>query len=395
MNELISIIIPVYNSEKYLKDCLNSVIKQTYKNIEIIVINDGSTDGTLHICKKMQEKDNRIKVYSNSTNKGVTFSRKKGLQEAKGAYIGFVDSDDWIEKNMYENLYHIIKKDNCQIVCSAIYKNYESKEYKECDKFSEGVYAINDYILNNMICFGNTNEYGIRYSNCNKLFLAEIIKKVYEEIDDDILYFEDSVATWLSIINSNKISITHEAYYHYRRNIVSASHKGSEKYYIAISKAFYLFKNKIDKIPHSKEIEKKIDKKMTEAIVNGLNGYYNFYQKNICCKYYIPYNLELYLDKKIILYGAGKVGQDYYKQLSKIVSDEKNIVWVDKDRILQNEIVYSPEVIKKMDYDLIMIAVLSEKIAEDIRKQLIELGTPNEKIWWKKPTNLVDLITMV
>ena len=109
MNKLISIIIPVYNVEKYLEDCLNSVVNQTYKNLEIILIDDGSTDNSGKICDLYAKKDNRI-VVIHKENAGVSSARNVGLKIAKGLYIGFVDPDDYIAEDMYEILYQNIIK---------------------------------------------------------------------------------------------------------------------------------------------------------------------------------------------------------------------------------------------------------------------------------------------
>ena len=109
----VSIIIPVYNVEKYLDKCLKSVLNQTYKNIEIIVINDGSTDNSLKICKKY--KDKRI-VLIDKENGGVSSARNKGLELASGKYITFVDSDDWLELDAIENMVSFIEKENVDFV---------------------------------------------------------------------------------------------------------------------------------------------------------------------------------------------------------------------------------------------------------------------------------------
>ena len=101
---MISVIIPIYNVEKYLTKCIESVINQTYKNLEIILVNDGSTDNSKEIIDKYSSIDSRIKVI-NKKNGGLSDARNVGIELAKGEYITFLDSDDWIELNMYEKLY--------------------------------------------------------------------------------------------------------------------------------------------------------------------------------------------------------------------------------------------------------------------------------------------------
>ena len=110
MNDLISVILNVYNGEKYINKCIDSVINQTYKNIEILVINDGSTDNTVNIVKKY--KDKRIKLINNKKNLGLALSRNVGIDNAKGRYLYFVDIDDFILEDTIEYLYKLIKKYN-------------------------------------------------------------------------------------------------------------------------------------------------------------------------------------------------------------------------------------------------------------------------------------------
>lgn len=121
----ISIIVPVYNTEDYLEKCLNSLITQTIQDIEIICVNDGSSDGSLNILKEFERKDTRIKVI-NQPNLGVSCARNNAMKIAQGEYIGFVDSDDWVEKNFYEKLYNAAIAYKCDIACGEIFRPTEN-----------------------------------------------------------------------------------------------------------------------------------------------------------------------------------------------------------------------------------------------------------------------------
>src|SRR5690554_80942 len=124
--ELISIIVPVYNVEKYIDRCMKSIFSQSYQNIEIILINDGSTDNSGSLCDTYLNNNSKIKVI-HKTNGGVSSARNVGLELAEGEYIGFVDPDDWIEPSMYESMYNNIKKNNSEIcICNYIINNSES-----------------------------------------------------------------------------------------------------------------------------------------------------------------------------------------------------------------------------------------------------------------------------
>lgn len=125
-DKLITIIIPVYNVEKYLRECIDSVIAQTYKNLEIILVDDGSIDKSGEICDEYSKKDSRIRVI-HKKNGGLSDARNVALDIAKGEYIGFIDSDDYIEKDMFETLYKLAEKYHAEISSISFYKILENK----------------------------------------------------------------------------------------------------------------------------------------------------------------------------------------------------------------------------------------------------------------------------
>ena len=127
MDKLVSVIIPAYNAEKYIEQCVNSVIKQTYKQLEIIIVNDGSKDSTLEVLEKLKSKDARI-VVLNQKNKGLPAARNAGLKSCKGDYVFFLDSDDWIELSCIDTLMNIELENNVDIVFFDYFKSYNNQE---------------------------------------------------------------------------------------------------------------------------------------------------------------------------------------------------------------------------------------------------------------------------
>ena len=206
----ISVIVPVYNVEKYLDKCLTSLIKQTYKNFEIIVINDGSIDNSLAICNKY---DN-VKVYDYK-NAGVAHARNVGIKKATGDYLLFVDSDDYIDEKLLENLNEFLKKNDCDIVCFDMYKVVNN---------------VNTYYhTSNSLVKDNIKRYIIGDSGpCNKL----IKKKLFNNLKFmEKIYYEDLATMPILALYTNKIEFLEEPLYYYvqRDNSIMHQKKFSEK----------------------------------------------------------------------------------------------------------------------------------------------------------------------
>lgn len=181
MKDLISIIVPVYNVEEYLVECLDSIVKQSYSNIEIIIVDDGSTDGSGKICKEYLKKDNRIKYYKKK-NGGLSSARNYGIKKSSGKYLSFIDSDDVISYNMIEILYKELINNSCDIsVCK--YKIFTNKFIVNNDSYNVDIMYQDEYIKNLML------DYKISSHSCNKLFnrklfndIKFIVGKKYEDI---------------------------------------------------------------------------------------------------------------------------------------------------------------------------------------------------------------------
>lgn len=207
--EKVSIIVPVYNTEDYLAACIESILKQSYKNIELILINDGSTDLSGIICDDYLNKDSRVKV-KHKPNGGQSSARNMGIDIATGSYIGFVDSDDWIHESMYDKLIrHAVENKSDIVACNfnVMHKNGEFSLYTsnamnvEFDRDD----AMKEIYTNKILTF----------SPCNKIYRNEIFK--YLRFKDGII-LEDMDIAYRLINTSNKVSYLKEGLYYYRYN---------------------------------------------------------------------------------------------------------------------------------------------------------------------------------
>lgn len=200
---MISIIVPVYNVEPYLCQSIESILSQTYKNLEIILIDDGSFDRCGEICDIYAGKDNRIRVI-HTTNKGLSAARNLGIREAKGEFIGFVDSDDWIESDMYEDLLNYIEDYSADISACGFW--YEFGDYQTIYHLSENKYD------------GITSLYALiegRINNSvwNKLFKKDIFKNV---LFPEGKCFEDIAIMHLAFNHAKRVVCNSASKYHYR-----------------------------------------------------------------------------------------------------------------------------------------------------------------------------------
>ena len=236
MNNLISVIIPAYNAEQYIERCLESVVKQTYKNLEIIVVDDGSTDNTGDICEQYAKRDKRILVI-HQQNKGLTRSRKVGITLSKGEYIGFVDSDDWIDEDMYEYLYQNMLKFDAQVVTSGRYLEFNGRSTKIPDSVKPGIYhpLNNKYFCQNMIYDEDDILWGITPNFWNKLFKKQHLIGFQQNVDDNITYGEDDACVYPCMAFAETVCVTEKCFYHYWRHEDSMSASSDDNYFTRIN----------------------------------------------------------------------------------------------------------------------------------------------------------------
>lgn len=215
-SDLISVIIPVYNVEKYLSKCVNSIINQTYKKLEIILVDDGSLDTSGTICDEFWRKDERILVI-HQENKGGGYARNVGLEKAKGKYISFIDSDDYIAPNMYEQLIDIFEKENADIVeCEFVEVN--DSEYL-FSKANEGM-CLKQFSTKQALK-ENISDHYFRQLIWNKLYRKDIIGNIRFPVNTKI---DDEFFTYKVIGNARKLVHCDEKMYAYRQHANSVMH---------------------------------------------------------------------------------------------------------------------------------------------------------------------------
>lgn len=227
-NLQLSIIVPVYNTAEYLVQCIESILSQEYENFELILVDDGSTDNSLVICERYQNRDARIKII-HKENGGLISAKKAGLKVAEGQYVGFVDSDDWIDPNMYSCLMKAALVNNVDVAIGDNVIEYPDYTSKVKQGILPGLYQekdLVDYIYPNLIFKENDYELGISPSLCTKVFKRDLIVKYQNKVNETIKAGEDAACTYPCLLEAKSIVYIENCYsYHYRIHAASMTHK--------------------------------------------------------------------------------------------------------------------------------------------------------------------------
>ena len=234
-NDLISIIVPVYNTEQYLKKCVMSICQQTYSNIEIILVDDGSKDTSGILCDELAELDKRIKVI-HKINGGVSSARNIGISKARGSYIAFVDSDDFCELDMYERLLYAINKYDSDIAMCAFSDFCDSRKQIRKEPLREGYYnkiQIRKDIILNMVGSPKTKPKcaPIMGALWRCLFKRELIIKPKCITMQNIRIAEDLLFEVEYLVRCNSAVVINIPLYNYRNNSNSATHRYMKNFY--------------------------------------------------------------------------------------------------------------------------------------------------------------------
>ena len=221
MSPELSIIVPVYNVEHYLPQCIESILNQTFTDFELILIDDGSPDRCPQICDKYAQKDRRI-VVIHQENAGVSAARNAGVKIAKGKYIGFVDSDDWVDLNLLAEVKDILNKYNPEIISFNVMLEYSNRQEKQQNSIPDGYYGkreLEEKIYPIMLYNRNENFYnfGIYPSVSNKIFARHLIEKNHCK-DGRITMGEDAACTYASLLEAESLYMMPQFFYHYRQN---------------------------------------------------------------------------------------------------------------------------------------------------------------------------------
>jgi len=227
----LSIIVTIYNGERYLNKCIDSILAQTYTDFELVLVDDGSRDGSLEICREYEKIDPRI-VVLHKENEGLVAARKSGVSVAKGEYIGFVDCDDFIDTDMYSKLMEPAQEHESDIVVGGLVLDYSDHTVKKYNAIPAGYYGESDMrseIVSRMLTYSGFLEFGIIPGVVVKVFKKEILEKALSKVPDNINIGEDVSITAHAFGAASSVSIIPSASYHYVQYEGSMIHKFNPK----------------------------------------------------------------------------------------------------------------------------------------------------------------------
>lgn len=388
----ISVIIPVYNVEKYLPKCIESVLNQTLSDIEIILVNDGSEDLSGEICERYAKADSRIK-YICQENQGVVTARKNGMKYVTSEYVTFVDSDDWISETFFEELYNNIN--GCDLVLSGHYKVKE-KAVMYTDRIPKGMYDTPEkmkYITDNILYSQDPHiksSVAIFLYMCSRLYKSETVRKVFEEVDKTLFFDEDVDFLSRYILRCRSVNCTDICGYYYLDRSDSCMNTKHDDYLLNIHNLYNSLRKAFEENENSDSLIKQLQLRMTNLIFTHTPERMGFNPECMIMRYISPF-LNKFDGKKVALYGAGVVGKNYYLQMKKSKGGAP-FVWVDRNyKFYDNDFpVYPVEELKTTDSDYIIIAIDNKNTAEAIRKNLIEMGIDDNKILWEEPIRIYN-----
>jgi len=383
-NIKVSVIVPIYNVDAFLHQCINSIVIQSLKEIEIILIDDGSSDYSVHICEYYKKSDNRVILIQNKKNEGLVAVRKTGIQRASGKYVMYVDADDWIAPNYIEDIYNEAVQKKVDAVFPSHIRDFLGRQKIIRNKIESGFYDrdnLKEKVFPRMISFGQFFSHGITSYTWGKIFLRSRLLEFQLKIPENIVMGEDAAVLFSMLPTLDSLYISDLAGYFYRQRPGSIV-KTVGKYNAEAKKLSSLFRflsNTLEDYSVSYNFNDQLidyvyalslmrigSKPMNnDDTMSELLRHQNFPESSIIC-----------------LYSSGSFGQNIYSNLrnSTII---KLVDWVDED-YKESQMCGLPvsdiDRISSIEFDYIFIAAIDPVVVQSAFEKLISLDVPKEKI---------------
>lgn len=378
MEKWISVIVPVYNVEKYLAECIESILNQTLQEIEVVLVDDGSQDQSGLICDRYALKDERVRVF-HQENKGPIEARRKGLLESRCRYVTYVDGDDFIAQDAYARAVPAMRE-NVDLVIFEITRYYDAYYQKKEDlDFCEGRYyqtEIEEKIWPEMIWKKEMERFGVDPSLCNKVMKRSLALSCFQKMPKlRFHYGEDMAIVYPALKEAQSIEMIAHSYYNHRQRARSevAGYFRDGDYFKKLYMLYEYLTRRFCNIPMFQE-------QIEYFYMNSINlRKWAYGDRKEPLKYLFPFD-QVRKNDKIILYGAGVVGLAYKNQIEKI-SYCTIVLWVDRNyKQYASGDVSAIEEIGKVSYDRVVLAIENDQVRENVKSDLLHMGVNQEKI---------------
>ena len=324
---MLSIIVPIYNASEYLEQCIESILRQSYKNIELLLVDNNSTDNSFSICKEYANKDSRVRVLEEN-KRGPFFARKKGVLAAVGEYITFVDADDFIADTSFSIAVEDIKN-KIDVICFNIYRYFGENNVRLDSNWKEYyIYNREDMISKmypQMLWNKNGNSFGVDPTLCCKIVKSFMYKKIFERISGfNFHYGEDVAIIYPLLLTANTVSVHSEAYYYHRQRL-----NGELPSYIKDSRYLDDLYSLYVHLRHELCCIDNFQEQLDLFYINSVNlAKKKYFISNAKKDFLFPFD-KVNKNERIVIYGAGVVGTQYVEQNNQL-NYCQIILWVDK-----------------------------------------------------------------
>lgn len=380
---LISVLVPIYGVDAYLPKCIESLLKQTYKNLEIILVNDGSPDNSAQICEKYAELDSRIRVI-HQQNGGLVSARKVGILAATGEYIAYVDGDDWVDEAMYTQLIEVALQTGAEIIAAG-HKEVLGNQVVEVlhNQLPAGLYTssqLEQKLYPNMLFSGKFSQFGIFTYLWNKLFKKEVVLASQLNVPDEIFIGEDAACLYPALLRSKSVYVTDSSNYHYvqhPKSMVKArklNNNELNRYNLLYLHLYQAFSTSNQSQTLNSQLEHFMLSLLT--VRTGLD-FHGDGEVNELFAFG-----KVAVTSKLIVCGAGTFGQHLINKIKNNTQFEL-VAWLDSLSDIYKGFgfdVSSLAKIKNLDFDYVLVAYVDEQNFFTVKKQLEELGINNNKI---------------
>lgn len=386
-DELVSVVVPVYGSEQFLEPCVESILGQTYRNIEVILVDDGSPDRSGEICDQFARSDRRIRVI-HQANEGLVNARKAGVRAASGGYLSFIDGDDWVGSEYLERMHEVMASSWADLAVSGHVREFMGRFQPIPPRISPGLYDRQDLVesvLPQALFNGAFFQHGVSTYVWNKMFKRDRATTLVQEIPSAIVMGEDAALTYPYLIACERVAVCVEGDYFYRQRhgSIVKSVAAVDAEYQRLSTLAQFLTERFAAAPPSARLDEQLRQYFYSLVLTRTGGIISTPNRN---EWFSPFE-GLVPGSSVVICSSGTFGQHLFAALSRMDGVEV-VGWIDDDAEESQRLglpVTPLESVVTMDFDLVLVASIDPEFTDAASAALEHLGTDRSKISRVRP----------